>query len=62
MKADKYKWGQTANRERKKASEEPARLRLKNSKSKIEANDKTNAAIRLERKLNALEKENNELK
>ena len=62
MKADKYKWGQTMNKEKKKAAEELTRLRLENSRSKIEANDKTNEAIRLGRKINTLEKENNDLK
>ena len=53
--------GQRINKEKKKATEELTRLRLENSRNKIEANDKTNEAIRLGRKINTLEKENNDL-
>ena len=54
MKAYKYKWGKAADKERKKVSEELTRMRLENSKSKIEANDKINIATRLERKLSTV--------
>ena len=62
MKIDKYKWGKAAEKDRKKASDELTKMKLENNKSKMEAKDKINIAARLERKLTALEKENNELK
>ena len=62
MKIDKYKWGKAAERDRKKASDELSKIRIENNTYKMDARDKSSTAARLERKLIAMEKENNDLK
>ena len=62
MKIYKYKMSKAAKWDRKKASEELSKIRIENNTYKMEARDKSNIAARLERRLIAMEKENNELK
>ena len=62
IRLEMYKMGDAAKKDRKKASDEISRLRIENNTWKIDAKEKGSSAARFERKLIAMEKENNDLK